>query len=542
MKIKLGGEFQERARRNFVRLHNPLTYGLDHAFKPVDYDWPGDWEGRLMLALTLLSDLLDQPSELLDGMVKALPSHLNDAGYLGPVYADGTINEQQLSGHGWLLRALSEYYRRHPDPQIKRTAVRILDRLVLPLTGKYRTYPVGLEARRQDGGAAGTLADRKCGDWLLSTDIGCAFILTDGVVQAAAVFDRPECRPLIEEMLTRLAELDLVGIKAQTHASLTAARGALRYYRQTGYRPGLELAGKIYARYRRYGMSEHFANYNWFGRPEWTEPCAIIDSYLLAFGLWQTTGETHYLTDAHCLWHTGVERAQRPNGGFGGDSCPRSEDPLLTVKFYEAWWCCTMRGGEGLFRRTIQSVIRDSTTMTIIFPGNYEAEFDDGSKIEVVSAYPEQADCRLTLLSGPVPETVRLFLPPGVKTASATVNGAPLPGEIIAGFLVLHHHPFEVGDRIDVVMPLDVEKRPSLHPESQQFGWWHGPVMLGWEPGRTPVEPLTAIGNGHYADANGLQLVPLNRFLFQAGLPETNDAFAADAAAGAATAFQVLCW
>ena len=37
-------------------------------------------------------------------------------------------------------------------------------------------------------------------------------------------------------------------------------------------------------------MTENFENYNWFGRPEWTEGCAVIDSFIVATRLWRATG------------------------------------------------------------------------------------------------------------------------------------------------------------------------------------------------------------------------------------------------------------
>lgn len=41
-------------------------------------------------------------------------------------------------------------------------------------------------------------------------------------------------------------------------------------------------------------MTENYENFNWFQRPEWTETCAVVDSYQLTLDLWKHTSETKY--------------------------------------------------------------------------------------------------------------------------------------------------------------------------------------------------------------------------------------------------------
>ena len=56
--IKLWGEFQYRILRNFTRLQEK-EYRPEFIFKQTagGYSWPGDWEGRTVLALVLLKDI-----------------------------------------------------------------------------------------------------------------------------------------------------------------------------------------------------------------------------------------------------------------------------------------------------------------------------------------------------------------------------------------------------------------------------------------------------------------------------------------------------
>jgi len=524
IKIKLTGELGWRADINFQRLHCEEHYGLAMAFRPVDYEWPGDWEGRLILALTLISDVTGHKSDNLEAIIRSLPEHLNQAGYFGKIYENGIVDEQQLSSHGWVLRGLAEYYKRHRgDASIKNIVNGIIDHLILPLLGKYRCYPVGLEFRRSDGGAIGLAADRCCGDWRLSTDVCCAFILMDGLVQAAELFNRADCYPLIEEMINRLQDIDLSGIKAQTHASLTAVRGLLRYYEIKKISRVLDLAKKIYRQYREDGMTEHFANYNWFRRPEWTEPCAIVDAYMVANDLWRLTGQSQYLRDAHCIWHSGVERAQRPNGGFGGDSCPRSEDAILQVKFYEAYWCCTMRGAEGLFRRAFDMASYLNGEVTVAIPAAGEISFGDGLSITLDSDYPYNGDCRIIINDVVQPlNKIRYFLPFETASATAMLNGESVCGKVEDGFFIISG-VFVAGSVIDIHSGFVAEKRNAV--SNDIFGWWHGPLMLGWPVGYTPSEPLSYHKKGIYKDADGVVMRPVNDFAFFAGLPSENDEF-----------------
>ena len=138
-------------------------------------------------------------------------------------------------------------------------------------------------------------------NWLLSSDVGCDFIFMDGVVQAYGLFPSDDLKEVVDEMIESFLKIDLVNIKAQTHATLTGIRALVRYFKITGNQRFLLEAEKRYQLYRKLGMTENYENFNWFGRPEWTEPCAIIDSYMVAVQLWQYTQKPEYLEDAQFL-------------------------------------------------------------------------------------------------------------------------------------------------------------------------------------------------------------------------------------------------
>ena len=126
----------------------------------------------------------------------------------------------------------------------------------------------------------------------------------------------------------------------------------MRMYDVTGERHYLNDAAAIYELYvHGGGMTATYQNLNWWGRPNtWTEPCAIVDSLMLALSLYKATGEPSYRTMAARIYHNGLATAQRANGGAGTDSvvCADGVDTLY-VKSFEAPFCCTMRLAEGLY-------------------------------------------------------------------------------------------------------------------------------------------------------------------------------------------------
>ena len=105
--------------------------------------------------------------------------------------------------------------------------------------------------------------------------------------------------------------MDVVAIKAQTHATLTGLRAVLRFYAITGDKELLKKVVERYQLYRDLAITENYENYSWTERPGWTEPCAIIDSYLLSVQLWQYTQSQDYVEDAQHIYYNAICHRQR---------------------------------------------------------------------------------------------------------------------------------------------------------------------------------------------------------------------------------------
>ncbi|VGO13514.1 hypothetical protein PDESU_02071 [Pontiella desulfatans] len=422
--IQIKGDLEKRIHRNFDRLESERFQPIvdKGCLRVPQYSWPGDMEGRTILSLAMLQQAGERDAKYLPKTMEVVPGRMNELGYFGKNYFP-KCDEQQLSGHGWLLRGLCELYLDRKDPSVKKMIENIVDNLVVPTQGKHKVYPIDPTTRAKGKGSySGEVAGVE-GVWRLSTDVGCDFIFMDGVIQAADVLNRKDIYPIIDEMVARFLEVDLVAIEAQTHATLTALRGLVRYAEMTDNPELIAETEKRFDLYVREGSTENHANYNWFGRPTHTEPCAFIDGFMVGYQLWQATGNTRYLEEAHRIYFNGMGHGQRANGGFGCDKCLGSKDANLYLSNPEAWWCCSMRGSEGLVKAAEYSFVQSGNTLMLPFFNDATVAFK-GGMLNISTAYPYDGSVTVKVEKAPESGTALSFFKPSWagKTAVA-LNG-----------------------------------------------------------------------------------------------------------------------
>ena len=374
------GELMDRVLLNAARLCAPI-YRPDAIYTQDKNGWPGDWEGRTLLALVSHMKCLGKEPAYLSEILSGIPSHLNEKGYLGRILPAGLFDEQQLSGHNWLLRGLLEYYTLTKDEKVYSIAKSIVENLYLPLKGYYRDYPLDPNLRDRTGSYSGTVSDQ-IGNFILSTDIGCALMCLDGLSRFYEISKDVSVLDLLKEMVSVFVTIDFVGSHMQTHATLSALRGIICLYKSTGERNFLDRAVSIFEIYLSYGMTENYANFNWFGRYDtWTEPCAITDSLMVSTELYKITGNVKYLTLANRIYFNAFCYAQRYNGGFGTDNAVGPAGKYLKPNgggISEAYWCCTMRGAEGLSCMCENAVLTDENgDVYIPFGGSFRCAGND---------------------------------------------------------------------------------------------------------------------------------------------------------------------
>lgn len=366
-------EVTTRTKLNAQRLREAY-YQMPEVFQPPEYDWPGDKEGRALLAFVSHYKISREINPCMPELLAEMPHRTNEYLYFGPVAGD-MIFEQQLSGHSWLLRGLCEHYEQFLDEFSLKALKSITEHLFLPTKGHYRTYPIHRDSLN-DGEVSGH-SGNIINEWNLSSDIGCAFMAIDGLSHVYKVTKDKRVKALLDEMISVYCAIDKAALKAQTHCTLTAARGMIRMYQITEEPKYLVGAKDIFALYAfGKGMDAAYQNLNWWGRPDtWTEPCAIVDSIMLAGELYKITRKDSYRRFASRVFHNGLASAQRSNGGAGTDAIviPENGQDTLYMKTYEAPFCCTMRLAEGLW------YINDNIDMFY-----YELEYKENGELWVV--------------------------------------------------------------------------------------------------------------------------------------------------------------
>lgn len=330
---------------NFQRLKE-REYSLENLFQPASYDWPGDWEGRALLAFLCHYEIHQTEIPHLHAFFNAIPEKTNQDGYFGKIFDGVTVDEQQLSGHNWYLRGLLKYARLFKSEQAMALAKSTVENLYLPALQWYDRYPLDRSASL--GGVSGSVTGSQDG-WKLSSDIGCAFMCVDGLADYYKETKDLRVKAFLDKVIDFFVSVDLLKYQLQTHTTLTCLRGILLLYQTTQQEKYLQIVKEKFSFYVSNGMTLTYENFNWFGRKNtWTEPCAVVDSFILATELYKLTKESYYHTLARRIWFNGLQFCQRENGGAGPNSCVTTEQKTLKISMYEAPFCCTMRYAEGL--------------------------------------------------------------------------------------------------------------------------------------------------------------------------------------------------
>ena len=334
---------------NFERLTRG-EYSLEKLFQSESYDWPGDWEGRALLAFLCHYEINKNEVPHLHSFFNMIPDKTNCCGYFGKVFDGVVVDEQQLSGHNWYLRGLLKYAHNFNSELAMSLAKSTVENLYLPAIAWYSHYP--LERGDCGGDVSGSITGTQAG-WKLSSDIGCAFMCVDGLAHYYSDTKDERVKNFLDEVIKLFVSVDLLKYNLQTHTTLTCLRGILVLYNSTDDTHYLDIVKDKFAYYTQHGMTLTYENFNWFGREDtWTEPCAVVDSFILATELYKLTNDAKYKALARRIWFNGLQFCQRENGGAGPNTCVTMAQPVLKISMYEAPFCCTMRYAEGLLEYT----------------------------------------------------------------------------------------------------------------------------------------------------------------------------------------------
>jgi hypothetical protein len=488
------GLLKARAELSFRRLQEPY-FQWDHVSRVNFGPFPGDAIGRTINGLTLLSQALNQPEPAsLKDIMRHVPSLANPDGYLGPKLPESRANEDTMAGHNGYTYGLAEYALWTKDPAAKESLRRMVANLFVPARAAIAGYRETSEAKV---------------DWHLSGgDVGQFFTTLDGMTRAYALVPSPEFKATIETAIERYRKLDLVGLSAQTHAMLSAATGILRWHEMHHRPEDLAFAETLYKQYRALAMTETFENYNWFNKPQWTEACGVIDSFILTVDLWRQTGRANYLEDAHLILFNGLLPGQLHNGGFGTGPCVGHATGTCRTKLHsEAAFCCSMRGGEGIARAIQYSYFQNKDTVVLPFYSNGTAtlRFAEGTcKVRQETGYPHKGQVRLEVLESQMnaEKKWRFFVPSWALKDSfeIRVNGKKEKPRLADSFAEITL-PIVRGTVVEVVFQQERGPRPAVQEELAKGAtrYFDGPLLLGsatenTDESLTPILDLLAAG------------------------------------------------
>lgn len=365
---KLTGELLERIRLNRQRLGDDI-YRYPQIFHHHS-EWPGDFEGRAILSLcSLYRALTGYPEEQasISAQLSLIFDHIdeftNEYHFFGKASQESYVDEQQISGNSWFIRGLCAYYNLTNEEKYLEKIRIIAKKYLLKIAKYYNHYP---STPRSNGGVSGQLTYEQSG-WKVSTDIGCAFIMMDGASQVYELIPSSDIKQVVDTILQAFLQIDFVHLEFQTHATLSFTRGLIRMYEITQESHYLEQAMKIFKRYHSEAMTEDYANINWFNRPDsWTEPCCIIDSMIVSKKLYLLTKNDDYLKTLNQVYINSIRTFQRDNGGAGCSTCAIGENHTLRLSLYEAYFCCSMRLGEGFAELYDTLFIKDNALFLML--------------------------------------------------------------------------------------------------------------------------------------------------------------------------------
>ncbi len=526
--IRPDGEWLKRTELNLKRLDEP-DYSFEYASIQTPQA-PGDYIGRAILGQVMLWRALKRKPKNLDELVGRLPEVLNSQGYMGKAMDWDIIKELVIAGHNAFLRGLCEYYSLTGNKKVLGVINTVIENLVVPFCNEIKNYPninpnVILEGQQV------ALVWGRFGKWELSTDIGTIYLALDGITHAYQLIPSSKLKEIIERVIGKYYETDLLKINAHIHSSLSALIGILRFYETTGCNEQkyLQLVERIFDLYKTNAMTENYANYNWFERPEWTEPCAVVDSFILAVWLWKLTQKTKYLHDAHYILYNALWRGQRGNGGFGCDTCVGNGDQMhlrVIHNLYEAKYCCTMRGAEGLVKAIEYNYFLRCNEIIIPFMASnvVNLNFYDGNIIlKQTSGYPYETGMKIeTIFSSSVSnKSIKVFIPNWIIKESINIYSTKktIGYRFENDFLVLDTK-LDTGDIIIVDFKLMFRKLKAHNHKiaNKYIRYFYGPIVLGYESLekirlQDSIE-FEAIGGGLFEDKKrGIVLRPANNLI-----------------------------
>lgn len=424
----LNGELLRRLKLNLNRI-NTDEYSPDNIFKPLTYEWCGDWEGRTLLAVSCLEELFGEEVVFSKSLWEKYVEHLNEGMYFGPVFEGECINEQQFAGNSWFLRSLCNEYEKSKDLKLYEQIKTVVYELYIKASDRFLNYPIDFDVA-QNGGVIGELNVR-FENWRISSDVGCLYISIDGLSHAYKIIKDPSLRRLIDKLIGMMYSTNIEEKNFQSHAFLSGIRGILRMGELEG-EEYYKIVEELFAYYLKDSVNGVYEGSGVIGKPAPSEGCAVIDSAMIALRLYLWNKNEKYLSLYRKILVNAIEVNQRSNGGFGCNKYVGRENPYLEIlpEGKEAYWCCSMRGAEGLTDVVKHLYCVEEDSVELLTFADSEVFFWEGqTRIQQSTCYPKSGETVLTIKTK---RPFRLRIQ-ALDNYELQVNKKPFQNEIFVG-------------------------------------------------------------------------------------------------------------
>ena len=212
------------------------------------------------------------------------------------------------------------------------------------------------------------------------------------------------------------------------------------------------------------------------------------------------------MEDADKIYLNGIAATQRHNGGFGCDKPVGVVYPERGIHADEAYWCCTMRGGEGLGRAAEYAYFTEGNRIVVPFYRESRLQLPDRNVVlEQRTDYPFGDRIEFRFAEKPDKEvSLALVVPSYMQLRSLTLNGHPVEANVSAGFAEVAG-PFSAGDRIELEYGFAARWVPLENRDITDrtlYKAMYGPLVLAYE-GEAPLHldgetPILADGDGTF--------------------------------------------
>lgn len=481
-RLQLQGELHDRVERSFERI---LSLYPDLNDCGPDDLWPGDRSGRIIEALAVLDRYVGRRPERLDRLVRTLPERLNAGGYVGRLAPPDELHTDQLWGNWFQILGLVAYWELTGDVAALDVARTIANNLFLTTLTDWEPYAYDFHWHPAPPHR-----------WKIYVHPGAGLASGGGLIhlyRATGEANYLRAARQVAEMVLRYAWRD----GAHGHSALSMLINLVDVYAVTGESRYLDAAVDGQAWIGASATSTNGEPYNLFlPRDTYMEGCGVGDWLVLNLKLWGATGETGYLGVAEDVLYNALFHVQRPTGSFGCDA--EQPDGLSAERrFFEADWCCSMRGA-----RALGELLR---YLYATRDGDVLVNFYAPSEVTLTPWSPSRATVRLVQetdypVGGTVNLTVwadqardfalRLRVPPSSRAAEVRVNGERVPARPEGGYLVVRRR-WEPGDRCELRLliglrayapggfPAQHAGTPGAPTVVRDVRFYHGPLLLG---------------------------------------------------------------